>query len=451
MRPFAKLIILLLLLTAGWILWTWDSSPPKVAWIDPPPSLGRTTTLNIRLTDDGRGISTFKVQALQSGKSHSLLEQPAGRIVDSFFWGGSQEEILKLSLGSLITSGSLSEGEIALEVQLSDTGRIGLWSREVRDRRTFVLDLTPPEIEVISQRHYIRQGGSQAVLYSVSEPSSSTGILMGDRSFRGYPAPWKGDNVYICLFALSHDEDPASPTFVWARDQAGNRGRTRLQSEVIPGKFRNRRINVNDRFFQAVLPEILDRTPEVKQAETPLETFLEVNGRLRQENHEQIETIARKSLPRPLWGRAFVQLSKSKVESVFADYRSYYYKGRKVDEQTHLGFDLASVARAAIECSNDGVVAYANYLGIYGNCVIVDHGLGLLSLYAHLSTIQVEPGEQVARGQTVGLSGQTGLAGGDHLHFSMIIQGVHVNPLEWWDRNWLGQQLLPKLKPDPSE
>ena len=51
----------------------------------------------------------------------------------------------------------------------------------------------------------------------------------------------------------------------------------------------------------------------------------------------------------------------------------------------------------------------------------------------------------------MGTSGQTGLAGGDHLHFSMIVQGVHVNPLEWWDPKWLGEHVLHKIKAEPTE
>ena len=421
-----------------------------MTWVNPPPSLGKTTKLTIDLADEGRGIETFKVQAFQSGQSQLLLEQQVDGS-GSFFSAGSQQRTLELSLKLLVDAGGLSEGEVTLEVQVSDSGRIGLWSREVSDRRSFVLDLTPPRIEVTSRQHYLRQGGSQAVLYRVSESSPASGVLVGSRVFAGHPAPWKGDDVHVCLFALSHDEKAETPMFVWAEDQGGNRARTAFQTEILPGRFRKRKINLSDRFFQSILPEILDRVPDVKEGATPLETFLEVNGKLRRINHKQIEEIARKSAARPLWDRTFIQLSNSKVESVFADERSYYYDGSTVDHQTHLGFDLASVARTPIECSNDGVVAYADYLGIYGNCVIVDHGLGLLSLYAHLSAIQVEPGDRVSRGQSVGLSGQTGLAAGDHLHFSMIVQGVHVNPLEWWDPKWVERHVLSKIKAESHE
>ena len=67
---------------------------------------------------------------------------------------------------------------------------------------------------------------------------------------------------------------------------------------------------------------------------------------------------------------------------------------------------------------------YADELGIYGNCVIVDHGMGVQSLYAHLSSIGVKPGDMVEKEQELGRSGMTGLAGGDHLHFTMLVNGA---------------------------
>jgi murein DD-endopeptidase MepM/ murein hydrolase activator NlpD len=123
----------------------------------------------------------------------------------------------------------------------------------------------------------------------------------------------------------------------------------------------------------------------------------------------------------------------------------YLYAGEEVDRQTHLGFDLASIAQSPVEASNSGTVVHADYLGIYGNTVIIDHGLGLFSLYGHLSSMDVTRGQQVARGDMLGRTGQTGLAAGDHLHFSMIVGGAQVTPLEWWDPKWVQEHVLSKL------
>ena len=92
------------------------------------------------------------------------------------------------------------------------------------------------------------------------------------------------------------------------------------------------------------------------------------------------------------------------------------------------------------------MVVFADFLGIYGNCVILDHGLGVQSLYAHMSTIGVKVGDSVTKGQELGRTGSTGLAGGDHLHFTMLLQGVPVNPVEWWDPHWLQDRVNRKIK-----
>jgi murein DD-endopeptidase MepM/ murein hydrolase activator NlpD len=98
-----------------------------------------------------------------------------------------------------------------------------------------------------------------------------------------------------------------------------------------------------------------------------------------------------------------------------------------------------------VPAANDGRVVLADKLGIYGNCVVVDHGYGLQSIYGHLSEFAVKAGDTVKKGQSLGRSGSTGLAGGDHLHFSMQVDGVQVNPIEWWDEHWIKDRILSKV------
>ena len=146
-----------------------------------------------------------------------------------------------------------------------------------------------------------------------------------------------------------------------------------------------------------------------------------------------------------LWQGPFRQLGNSQVESGFADHRTYLHDGEEIDQQVHLGFDLAVTANVPILASNHGVVVHADFLGIYGNCVVIDHGMGLQSLYAHLSSIDVQVGDAVEQGQEIGLSGMTGLAGGDHLHFTMLLHGHAVTPIEWWDEHWIEDRIARKI------
>jgi murein DD-endopeptidase MepM/ murein hydrolase activator NlpD len=133
------------------------------------------------------------------------------------------------------------------------------------------------------------------------------------------------------------------------------------------------------------------------------------------------------------------------VTSRFAERRTYFVGGKKVSNATHFGYDLASTSAAPIAAAAAGRVVYADELGIYGNCVLVDHGLGLGTLYGHLSRIDVAPGDTVERGEALGLSGSTGLAGGDHLHFAILVGGAYVDPLEWWDPKWVRENVEARL------
>ena len=191
--------------------------------------------------------------------------------------------------------------------------------------------------------------------------------------------------------------------------------------------------------------EIRAETPDLADAGGLLENYLAINRDLRAANARELDGLAATTAPSFLWNAPFLALPGGQVMSSFADRRTYFYGGREVDRQDHLGFDLASVARADVPAANAGVVVLARFFGIYGNTVVVDHGYGLMSLYAHLSSIAVAPGDRVQRGAVLGRSGATGLAAGDHLHFSFLLQGLPVRPAEWWDPHWIEDRLKRKL------
>ena len=421
-------------------IWYWDSSEPNVDWSGSLEVVGSKTKIHLIIQDEDRGLKSIEVALLQLGKRQIVQSE---NYSPTWFWqNGELRRPVNISIEALLGEGELSEGEFWLEIIARDHPNWWLWSREIFERQRFVLDLTPPNIELLSTQHYIRQGGSEAISYRVSKDTVASGVQVGERIFRG--TLLQGGRNSLCLFALAHDQSIGTDMWLWAEDAAGNRSRINFWKKVFPVRSRSRRIFLSTRFINKVTTEISDRANRFLQEETPLKTFLKINGRLRQINHQKIENFTQNSAPQLLWNQSFLQLSNSKVESAFADHRSYYYRNKKVDEQTHLGFDLASVANSPIESGNDGIVVYADYLGIYGNCVLVDHGLGLFSLYGHLSQIEVQTGQSVERGQILGSTGQTGLAGGDHLHFSIFLQGVQVNPLEWWDQRWVEQHVLSK-------
>jgi murein DD-endopeptidase MepM/ murein hydrolase activator NlpD len=279
----------------------------------------------------------------------------------------------------------------------------------------------------------------------VGETAVRDGVRVGDRFFPGYALPGGGAQDRFALFAVPYDMSDASSVRVVADDGAGNESQARFVDQFFPKPLRKDTIQLNDAFLEKVTTEILAQTPELTARGSPLDNYLEINRNLRRKNQAVLDQLATRSEKAFLWREPFLPMVNTAIKASFAERRSYLYQGHEVDQQDHLGLDMASVRAAPVPNTNDGVVVYAGYLGIYGNCVVVDHGYGLQSLYGHLSSIDVKAGDKVARGQTLGRSGASGLAGGDHLHFALMLQGLPVNPIEWFDRKWIHDRLKLKL------
>jgi len=313
--------------------------------------------------------------------------------------------------------------------------------------------LEPPRVAVLSTHHYINHGGAEMVVYRATPPDVTSGVRVGDVEYVGYPASGAGmagadDATRVAFFALLHDQDLNTPIVAFARDEAGNEAKVSFIEKVFPKPFRRSRIEIDDRFLQRVVPEILSHSPELglqPGSGDLVPEFVKINGDLRQLNADKIMALTKQTAPTRLWSSQFLPLGNAQVEASFADHRTYLYKGKEIDQQVHLGFDLAVTAAIPVAAENAGKVLLAEWLGIYGNCIILDHGMGVASLYGHLSSLDVKAGDTVTKGHILGRSGMTGLAGGDHLHFTMLVGGRAVNPVEWWDSHWIQDRIDRKL------
>ncbi|HLF10714.1 MAG TPA: M23 family metallopeptidase, partial [Gammaproteobacteria bacterium] len=318
--------------------------------------------------------------------------------------------------------------------------------------RDIEVRLTPPQISVLSLHHFINHGGSELVVYRVTPASATSGVRVGDYEYAGFPASGAGIQnadpaLRVAFFGLLWDQDLNAPISVFARDEIGNEGSGTFDYQVFPKVFRKSRIDLDDRFLARVVPAILQNSTEL-QVDDPtnlIAAYLQINRDLRRSNNETISAFAAQTSPEILWRGTFKQLLNTAVEAGFADQRTYVYAGQDVDHQVHLGFDLASTVAAPVLAANRGKVLHAGWLGIYGNCVILDHGMGLQSLYAHLSSIEVQVGDLVELDHQLGRSGATGLAGGDHLHFTMLLGGNAITPIDWWSSQWIQDRVIRKL------
>jgi murein DD-endopeptidase MepM/ murein hydrolase activator NlpD len=336
----------------------------------------------------------------------------------------------------------LKEGTAVLRVTARDAA---LWrGNETVLEKNVTIDVTPPVLELIADDRYVNFGGVGVIVYRTSPDTATSGVKFGSHFFPGFAGQVKDHPDYmLALFAHPYDAAPdARPTLV-ATDKAGNTREMRLAYELKNVKYKKSTIALSEAFLQnKIVPLVAD--VNARQG-TPKDVFVAVNKKLRKENEDRITEVTSKTTPAMQWKDAFAQLSNSKVEANFADQRTYTWNGEPVDSAYHLGYDLSVTKNYPIEAANSGTVVFAGDLGIYGNCVILDHGLGLFSLYGHLSSIDVKVGDVVTKRQILGKSGETGLAAGDHLHFGIYLDGVAVLPVEWWDQKWIDDNITPKL------
>ena len=420
-----------------------EGTPPSVSFDRDFKALGSAPALTLNVGDEGMGLAQVTIRLKQKDQDVVLL--------DESFDKASAPKTKTYEIGKLMAAKfKIQDGPASLSVVARDHAlRNYLKGNQTQIAKDFQFSITPPQLEVLTGQHYINQGGSECVVYRVSANVEVSGVQVGKRFFPGYPAPGaqNGDKkLYFALFALQYDEPQDTDMKVIARDGAGNEVSAGFWHKVFPKKFRSRDIPLDDAFIQKVVPEITSHTPDIRNEGDPVQVFVKINSELRRRNHEAIAKFATQSGGTFLWNGPFLQLSNSKVEAFFADRRTYVYKGKAVDRQDHVGFDLSVVQHNPIQAGNDGKVVYADYFGIYGNAVILDHGAGLLSIYGHMSSIDVKPGQMVKKKDILGKSGDTGLAGGDHLHFGLFLHGVPVNATEWWDEKWIKDHVLDRFK-----
>ena len=445
----AGIVLLLLLVLAGAVFLGMSlvrvGGEPVITITPRLAAIGKKTEVAIKVEEPKRGLSNIHVELIQGDKKHTLAE---GKFEPAPAWkpweAGTGSDEIKVEVGKTAIP-DLLPGTATIRVTAERAGTLLRSPDAVVKELSLPVKLVPPSLQVLSAATYASQGGSEAVVYRVSESAVLSGVRVGDRFFKGFPLPGGAPGDHFVIFGVPFDLiDPARIRLV-AADEVDNEAVVSFVDRFFPKPVRTETLKLEDAFLARVVPEIMSRTPELQDKGNLLDNYLQINGELRKRDAQELTALAGKSLEAFQWHTVFRAMPNAKVMSAFADRRSYEYQGKIVDQQVHLGFDLASSRGVAVPSANDGIVVLARYFGIYGNAVVVDHGFGLMSLYGHLSSIDVKEGQPLKQGEAVGRSGQTGLAGGDHLHFSMLIQGLPVNPVEWWDAHWIQDRIARKL------
>jgi len=407
-----------------------------------PEYISKSITFNVVISDVKMGLRDLKVSIKQDGPAVPLIKKsfPYKGLFNKEGTHAFNEEFT-LNPKQL----NLVQGQTNLIIEIHDfSKRKGGDGNLTILEHKMTVDTIPPSMTTISRSHNINRGGSGLISYRVSTDTCESGVLINDILFQGVPFnndPHTG--IYLCYFAFPCNVKKDTALYLWAKDMADNEIKTAFHYHIRQKRFRKDKIRISDRILDAIITSF---SPDIFEPDdSNIEKYLFINRTLREENSASLKELCQSPSKEKLWDGPWQRMKKAATMATFGDERTYYYKNKVVDRQLHMGIDLASFARSPVQAANTGRVIFAQDLGIYGLTIVIDHGQGLFTMYGHLSSIDVSVDQVINKGDIIGVTGTTGLAMGDHLHFGFLVHGVPVNPVEWWDAHWIDDNILKKL------
>ncbi|MDM5271297.1 M23 family metallopeptidase [Sulfurovum sp. zt1-1] len=306
------------------------------------------------------------------------------------------------------------------------------------------VDTKMPTINILANSYSITQGGSALVVfYAADENLDKLYVEAAGNHFK--VEPYKQDGYYATLVAWPFNQDEFEADVV-AIDQAGNQRKTRIPFYLKTFSYKVSWIQAKDSFIDGKITDLASVDSDYEEVSERLDKLKAVNETMRLKNEEKIHKLSKVVSDEMLdkWKiEKFYPLKNGAKVASYGDERHYYYKDQhnEVSHSYHVGYDLASTKMAIIRSSNPGRVVFAGFNGIYGNMPMIDHGFGLYTLYGHCSQLLVEEGDYVKKDQAIAKTGVSGLALGDHLHFGILVQGIEVRPVEWFDAAWIKKNI----------
>lgn len=398
---------------------------------------GDPTPISLLVTDSGSGLDEVIVRGEQAGRRFDIFKKTY-----------SGERIFEDKVEVIINpkESAIREGSIKLFISAFDKS---FFSNKKEISIEIPVNFKKPRVEVVTPQHNVNMGGAELVFYKATGAEIQTsGVKARNWIFKGYPASKISSefshfpDLYFAFFGVPFDWNPDTERLtVFATDAIGNSATSSFNYLVLRKRFPTPEMKLTEDFLNAKLPELLSQTEENPalgdSLEAKVKQFRSINESFRGKLGAKLVEIMNDSSPQKLWKQPLIRPLAGAPRSIFGERRKYLVGSIDAGSSVHEGIDLAATANAPVFAASDGIVKFADVLGIYGNSVVLDHGLGVFTLYGHLSSISCAVGDRVGSGQPIGRTGTTGLAGGDHLHFEVRVHGLPVTPIEWWDSNWL--------------
>ena len=385
--------------------------------------------LRVSINDDS-GISTYKI-TFKTSKDTTTLEHE--QLLNP-------EKTLSLNVKAPRGAYTIKDKSIEVIVEANDSSKWNFFKgNAVKKVFKLVVDKKRPRLSILSNSYKISRGGSALVIFKVDDENIDELYIQGNNDKKFIPQSFYKDGYFISLLAWPVVDSSFKATII-AKDKAGNVAKSYVPLYLKQKDYRISNINLSDRFLKGKIADLAEEFEETQGIEGSLEQFKIINEDVRAKNetliHELSSKISDKKISKFKMNKMY-PLKNAQVVARFGDHRKYYYDGEYISESYHLGLDLASNAMAAIKPQNGGEIVYSDYNGLYGNMPMIDHGLGLYTLYGHCSSTKVNTGDELSKNETIANTGKSGYAMGDHLHFGVLVQGIEVRPQEWMDKQWI--------------
>jgi len=430
------LIVLALLVGAGYV-YTAPEFEREAPVIHSEENIfwNRSDALKVQLSDN-IGLKSFEL-ILSDGQKSLIVGQ------GNFEAGTKEQTLLVKYPKSKILDPKAKK--LTLKVVLNDSS---MWQLLQGNKSEKIINITvdyqKPNVNILSSSYSITQGGSALVIFQATDENLDT--LYVEAAGEKFKAqPYKKEGYYATLIAWPFNKQDFSAKAV-AIDSANNTRVVDIPFYLINHNYKVSWIEASDKFIDGKITDLASSSPEYANIDDKIERLKAVNETMRLKNEKLIHDLSKNVSSEVLdhWEiKSFYPLKNGQKVASYGDERHYYYnaKDNEVSHSYHVGYDLASTKMATIKTSNAGKVVFANDNGIYGNMPMIDHGLGLYSLYGHCSQLLVNIGDEVNAEDAVANTGTTGLALGDHLHFGLLVQGIEVRPIEWFDKEWIRKNI----------
>lgn len=432
-----------------------EREPPVATFAQVPIGFGQAPSeVQIEVSDRHSGLDQVVVQLEQSRKVVQVLKREYSRV--------QHKDTLTLQIDAKALG--IRPGDVSITVRLFDKS---LWSNSAKESVLVRVDYTAPKIELLSNQHNIVEGGVELVFYRLpEEPKVFSGVVVGPNIFPGFPAITLDEgfattpDVYFAFFAVPGDAADQRPQVrLIARDEVGNTENVSVPFRVSPRKQgvtkvsmkREQALRVVDQTYQSYLrfrERLAGHTAEFYPTVSD-EELLERFQLLLDEFNPAVEREAKRLFSQPVqerfWKGSFGR-PRGKPHTARFFWEIEWSVGELLlgrSKAKELWFQSASGRE--ISAVNHGKVIYAGSLGTYGSTVILDHGFGLTTLYTHLSSLGCAEGDELRKGELIGLTGSSGLIPFSGSGFQLRLHGVPIRPEEWWDSSWLSEHVERKV------